>query len=218
MERFRAGDDLALRQAFDRYAGMVQRVGMLRLGNHHDAEELVQQVFVRAWKGRAGFDPARGSLGAWLLGIARRLIADRYASLDRDRKVIAAAESIAPPATDVKSVDRVVDRVVVGDEVNRLPDEQRMVLRLAFYGDLSSLRDRRDHGYSDRDCQESHPAGAHSATKALGGGRCHILMLTTSRYSPSARAWAVPSTPTSPVAPRARPRSSPSGRRSTSPT
>ncbi|MET0863990.1 MAG: RNA polymerase sigma factor [Nakamurella sp.] len=136
-ERFRAGDDRALREAFDRYGGMVQRVGILRLGNHHDAEELVQQVFVRAWKGRDGFNPERGSLGAWLLGIARRLIADRYASLDRDRKVIAAAESIAPPATETKSVDRVVDRVVVGNEVNRLPDEQRMVLRLAFYGDLS---------------------------------------------------------------------------------
>jgi RNA polymerase sigma factor (sigma-70 family) len=137
MQRFRAGDELVLRQAFDRYGGMVQRVGMLRLGNHHDAEELVQQVFVRAWKGRDGFNPERGSLGAWLLGIARRLIADRYASLDRDRKVISAAESIAPPATDVKSADRVVDRVVVGDELNRLPPEQRMVLRLAFYGDLS---------------------------------------------------------------------------------
>ena len=137
MQRFRAGDELALRQAFDRYGGMVQRVGMLRLGNHHDAEELVQQVFVRAWKGREGFNPERGSLGAWLLGISRRLIADRYASLDRDRKVISAAESIAPPATDVKSADRVVDRVVVGNELNRLPPEQRMVLRLAFYGDLS---------------------------------------------------------------------------------
>ena len=137
VQRFRAGDELALRQAFDRYGGMVQRVGMLRLGNHHDAEELVQQVFVRAWKGRDGFNPERGSLGAWLLGIARRLIADRYASLDRDRKVISAAESIAPPATDVKSADRVVDRVVVGNELNRLPPEQRMVLRLAFYGDLS---------------------------------------------------------------------------------
>ena len=137
MQRFRAGDELALRQAFDRYGGMVQRVGMLRLGNHHDAEELVQQVFVRAWKGREGFNPERGSLGAWLLGISRRLIADRYASLDRDRKVISAAESIAPPAADVKSADRVVDRVVVGNELNRLPPEQRMVLRLAFYGDLS---------------------------------------------------------------------------------
>ena len=137
VQRFRAGDALALRQAFERYGGMVQRVGMLRLGNHHDAEELVQQVFVRAWKGRDGFNPDRGSLGAWLLGITRRLIADRYASLDRDRKVVSAAESIAPPPSETKSVDRVVDRVVVGDELNRLPADQRMVLRLAFYGDLS---------------------------------------------------------------------------------
>lgn len=137
MQSFRAGDAAALRQAFDRYGGMVQRVGVLRLGNHHDAEELVQQVFVRAWKGRDGFDPTRGSLGAWLLGITRRLIADRYASLARDRKIVSAAESIAPPATETKSVDRVVDRVVVGNELNKLPAEQRMVLRLAFYGDLS---------------------------------------------------------------------------------
>jgi RNA polymerase sigma-70 factor (ECF subfamily) len=136
-ERFRAGDELALRQAFDRYGGMVQRVGMLRLGNHHEAEDLVQQVFVRAWKGRDGFNPDRGSLGGWLLGIARRLIADRYASLDRDRKIISAAQSVAPPLTESKSVDRVVDRVVVGNELNRLPDEQQKVVRLAFYGDLT---------------------------------------------------------------------------------
>ena len=81
--------------------------------------------------------PQRGSFGSWLLGITRRLIADRYAALDRDRKVLAAAESIATPELDGKSDDRVVDRVVVGNELNRLPEEQRMVLRLAFYGELS---------------------------------------------------------------------------------
>ena len=137
MERFRAGDEAALHRAFDRYGGMVHRVGLLRLGNHHDAEDLVQQVFVRAWKGREGFNPDRGSLGSWLLGITRRQIADRYAALDRDRKVLTAAQSTAKPEADVKSSDRVVDRVVISDELNRLPDEQRMVLRLAFYGDLS---------------------------------------------------------------------------------
>ena len=137
MQRFRAGDELALRQAFDRYGGMVQRVGMLRLGNHHDAEELVQQVFVRAWKGRDGFNPDRGSLGAWLLGIARRLIADRYASLDRDRKVISAAESIAPPATE--SSPSIGSSIGWWSETKSIVcrAEQRMVLRLAFYGDLS---------------------------------------------------------------------------------
>ena len=114
MERFRAGEERALRQAFDRYGGMVQRVGMLRLGNHHEAEDLVQQVFVRAWRGREGFDPARGAFGSWLLGITRRLIADRYAALDRDRRIVSAAESIAPTDATAKSDDQVLNRVVFG--------------------------------------------------------------------------------------------------------
>ncbi|HEY5879136.1 MAG TPA: sigma-70 family RNA polymerase sigma factor, partial [Nakamurella sp.] len=110
MERFRAGDERALREAYDRYGGMVLRVALLRLGNHHDAEDLVQMAFVRAWRGREGFDPARGSLGAWLLGITRRLVADRYAALDRDRRITAAAEKIAPAVSESAPADRVVDR------------------------------------------------------------------------------------------------------------
>jgi RNA polymerase sigma factor (sigma-70 family) len=137
VERFRDGDEKALREAYDRYGGMVLRVGLLRLGNRQDAEDLVQMVFVRAWKGRTGFDPARGSLGAWLLGITRRQIADRYAALDRDRRVVAAAESIAPGESQAAPADRVVDRVVVGNELDQLPEEQRRVVLLAFYGELS---------------------------------------------------------------------------------
>jgi RNA polymerase sigma-70 factor (ECF subfamily) len=137
VERFRAGDEGALREAYDRYGGMVLRVGLLRLGNHQDAEDLVQMVFVRAWKGRAGFDSAKGSLGAWLLGITRRLIADRYAALDRDRRIVAAAQRNAPAEAQAAPADRVVDRVVVGNELDRLPEEQRRVVMLAFYGELS---------------------------------------------------------------------------------
>jgi RNA polymerase sigma factor (sigma-70 family) len=137
VDRFRAGEEAALREAYDRFSGMVLRVGLLRLGNQHDAEDLVQMVFVRAWKGRAGFDPTKGSIGAWLLGITRRLIADRYAALDRDRKIAAAAEQVAPAEAVSAPADRVVDRVVVGNELDKLPAEQRRVLLLAFYGELS---------------------------------------------------------------------------------
>lgn len=137
VEAFVAGDEGALKLAFDRYSGMVFRIGMLRLGDYHQAEELVQQVFVRAWKGRDGFDPARGSLAAWLLGIARRLVADHYAGLDKDRRVMVAAQRAAPPTAEDRTTDRVVDSVIVGDQVNRLPEQQRIVLRLAFYSDLS---------------------------------------------------------------------------------
>ena len=134
---FTAGDAAALRSAFDRYSGMVFRIGMLRLGDFHQAEELVQSVFVRAWRGREGFDPSRGSLAAWLLGIARRLIADHYAGLEKDRRVKVAAQRTAPRTADDRAADRIVDAVFVGDQVNRLPEQQRTVLRLAFYSDLS---------------------------------------------------------------------------------
>jgi RNA polymerase sigma-70 factor (ECF subfamily) len=137
MERFRGGDQLALREAYDRFGGMVLRVGLLRLGHLQDAEDLVQTVFVRAWKGRAGFDPAKGSLGAWLLGITRRLIADRYAALDRDRRITAAAGKVAPAQVQAAPADQVVDRIVVGNELNMLPEDQRRVVMLAFYGQLS---------------------------------------------------------------------------------
>lgn len=142
--RFRDGDETALRWAFDRYGGMVLRLARLRLGDPFDAEELVQQVYVRAWRGRQGFDPERGTLASWLMGIARRQVADRYAALDRDRKILAAAQQVAPPATNPRATEDVVDRVVITDEIARLPEQQRLVLQLAFYGRLthSEIADR----------------------------------------------------------------------------
>ena len=138
LERFRGGDQPALRKAYDRFGGMVLRVGLLRLGHLPDAEDLVQTVFVRAWTGRAGYDPAKGSLGAWLLGIARRLIADRYAARDRDRRITAAATGkVAPAQAQAAPADQVLDRIVVSNELNMLPEDQRRVVMLAFYGQLS---------------------------------------------------------------------------------
>ncbi len=135
--RFRSGDELALKDAFDRFSGMVLRVGILALRDHHDAEDLVQQVFVRAWNGRSGFDPERGSMAGWLLGITRRQIADRYAAMDKDRRVIAAAATLAAAPVAQNSADQLVDRLDVGNEISRLPLPQRMVLRLAFYDGLT---------------------------------------------------------------------------------
>lgn len=137
VRQFRDGDPAGLRFAYDRYGGIVHRVAMVSLRDHHQAEDLVQQVFVRAWRLRSGFDPDRGSLGSWLLGITRRLVADHYASQDRDRKVITAVRSVANPMTAPGHTEQVVDRVVVGDGIRGLPIEQRRVLQLAFFDGLT---------------------------------------------------------------------------------
>src|SRR3954471_18941499 len=77
VERFVAGDPAALRGLYDAHATDVHGFALRCLRGHHDAEDVTQQVFVRAWRGRHTFDPTRGTIGAWLHGIARRQVAAR---------------------------------------------------------------------------------------------------------------------------------------------
>ena len=135
--RFVAGDESALREAYTRWGGMVWRLGTRTLPAEVDADDLTQATFVAAWKGRGTFDPAQGRLGPWLLGIARRQLADRLRVLHRDRRTLQAVTATAPAPSYDGNADRVLDRLVVADSLARLGDEQRMVVRLAFYDDLT---------------------------------------------------------------------------------
>jgi len=132
---FAAGDEQAIREAYRRWSPLVHTIALRSLGTVTDAEEVTQLVFVDAWRSRSRFDPSRSRLPAWLIGITRHAVADAHERRARDRRLAAAAEPRAEvaPAGD----DRIVDRVVVADELSRLDDPQRTILRLAFYEDLT---------------------------------------------------------------------------------
>lgn len=132
---FAAGDERAIREAYDRWSTLVHTLALRSLGTTAEAEEVTQQVFVDAWRGRHRFDPTRARLPAWLVGITRHAIADAHERRTRDRKLADAATP--PPATVASADDRVVDRLVIADELDRLGDPQRTILRLAFYDDLT---------------------------------------------------------------------------------
>jgi RNA polymerase sigma factor (sigma-70 family) len=135
--RFRAGEAVALRDAYDRHGGVVYGIALRCLGKHHDAEDVTQQVFVRAWRGRTTFDPSRGSLGAWLVGITRRQVAERLAHRVREHRAADLVGRAGDPADPQEVSDQVVDAVVVADELERLAPQVRAVLRLAFFDDLT---------------------------------------------------------------------------------
>jgi RNA polymerase sigma-70 factor, ECF subfamily len=136
-ERFRAGDEHALRLAYDRYGGAVLYLGVRLLGNRADAEDVTQTTFVAAWQGRGTFDPERGGMLGWLLGIARRKVVDRARSAARENRAADTVRALPEQAGPDESPDRVLDRLVLADELARLPDEQRRTLQLAFYDDLT---------------------------------------------------------------------------------
>ena len=140
-ERFRLGDEIALRELYDRYAGLVHQVGVACLPSRSDAEDVTQATFVAAWRGRQTYDPDRGSLAGWLLGIARRQAVDRPRALGREQNSVEAVRRQAPAAYPVElAPERVIDRIVVVDELRRLSDEQRRVLELAFFDDLTHVQ------------------------------------------------------------------------------
>ncbi len=134
---FATSDAWTLREVYDRYGAQVHRVALSLLSNSSDAEEITQAVFVDAWRAKDSFDPAKGSLGGWLLAIAKRRCIDRLRVRERNRRDIAAVLAGNEHNHEVPGPDQIVDQIVVADQLARLPQTQRAVLQLAFYDDLT---------------------------------------------------------------------------------
>jgi RNA polymerase sigma factor (sigma-70 family) len=136
--RFVAGDEGALADVYARWSSMVYTMASRALRDDDDAADVTQNVFVSAWQGRGGYDPALGALGAWLVGITRRRIADRWSARQRDRRTWDAAVNAADPdAAAATHADGVADRVLLADEISRLGDPARRIIELAFFHDLT---------------------------------------------------------------------------------
>ena len=137
---FAAGDERAFAVAFERWAPLVHGLALRRLPDA-DAQDVVQAVFVSAWRTRAGYDPDR-ALPGWLVGIARHRIADAVAARQRSPELSASGgpDGAGEEPAVADAADAAADRIVLLAELERLGEPQRTVLRMAFFDDLTHVQ------------------------------------------------------------------------------
>jgi RNA polymerase sigma-70 factor (ECF subfamily) len=126
----------ALAEAYRRHGGAVFGLARRLLGDQAIAEELVQEVFLRLWNQPEKFDPARGSLRAYLLAHCHSRSVDVLRSdVARRRREERDAQRTAEAGYDVEH--EVWDLTVaeqVRSAVSELPEAERSAIDLAYFG------------------------------------------------------------------------------------
>ncbi|HLX07353.1 MAG TPA: sigma-70 family RNA polymerase sigma factor [Thermoanaerobaculia bacterium] len=134
----------ALAELYDRFAPVLLALARRILGNHADAEEVLQEVFIQVWNRGERYDPARSSVSTWLVLIGRSRAIDRLRSRRVVERTREAATEAAPAAGALHTSPEALENVWnqerherVRRELAVLPPEQREVLEMAFYEGLT---------------------------------------------------------------------------------
>jgi RNA polymerase sigma factor (sigma-70 family) len=128
-------DEKALREAIDRYGRVVYGIARRVLAESSLAEEVAQDTFLALWRRPGAFDPGRGSLQAFLLGVARNKAIDlvrREESLRRAKDaLLSEAESEDRAVVDETGLE---EREEVRAALAQLSPLQREAILLAYFG------------------------------------------------------------------------------------
>lgn len=138
VRRMASGDQSALSSLYDRYTSQLLGLAIRMMGSRSDAEDLVHDVFLEAWKRAGDYDPGRGSVKAWLCLRLRSRALDRKKSPRVARAVawddVLANETEAPAQDPTLRMERQRVRSALG----ALSAEQREVVDLCYFNGMST--------------------------------------------------------------------------------
>jgi RNA polymerase sigma-70 factor, ECF subfamily len=138
MARVQAGDEVALGQLLDRHARLVLGIGCRILRDIGEAQELVQDVFLHAFRKCQLFDPRRGTVRGWLIRIACHRALDRreYLNLRRfyDHRNLDEFADVFQTAVDLEYQAQLGrSEEALRAAFAELTDNQRTTLQLYFF-------------------------------------------------------------------------------------
>ncbi|VAX39135.1 hypothetical protein MNBD_PLANCTO03-635 [hydrothermal vent metagenome] len=139
MRRIAADDEGAVEEMYDRFGSLVYRMAYQAMPTRADADDAVQEVFVRLWKTAERFDPKRAALVTWVMLITRRHLVDR---LRRKRARISTGVIEESAVRDTRGENEFIGIGLERDErfgevmerIAELPELQQRVVTRAYLG------------------------------------------------------------------------------------
>jgi RNA polymerase sigma-70 factor (ECF subfamily) len=146
LDAVRRGDQRSLEELYRRHSPRLYALLLRMLRETADAEEVLQETFVDAWRRAGEYSVSRGSVEAWLITIARSRAIDRIRNRGARLRLVKQSEQLAttdapqPEPPDVHAQTRL--RKALGT----LPPEQRRALELAYWDGMSQSEISRETG------------------------------------------------------------------------
>ncbi|MEX1046811.1 MAG: sigma-70 family RNA polymerase sigma factor [Actinomycetota bacterium] len=140
------GDQEAFRRLFRQYAPTAQSLARRIVIQQFLAEEILQEAFLAVWKRPEAFDSERGSVRAWLMSLVHHRAVDavRREEAQRRRAKDAVLDQPVveedPAATVVEELGLPGERAAVRAALSEIPEEQRRVIELMYFGGLSQSK------------------------------------------------------------------------------
>jgi RNA polymerase sigma-70 factor (ECF subfamily) len=143
MPLVQGGSAEAFEVLYDRHSTAAFSLIYRIMGRRAEAEDALQDAFLAVWRSGARYDPARGSVRSWLLGVVhnRTIDALRRAGVHDRRRASdeGIEERFAAREETAAEAERRLDAVEVRTALETLPDEQAQVIELAYFGGFTHV-------------------------------------------------------------------------------
>lgn len=146
LQAVRRGEQRALEDLYRRHGPRLYALLLRMLRETADAEEVLQDSFVDAWRRAGEYSPSRGSVEAWLITIARSRAIDRIRNRGARLRLVQQTEQLAPATPPQSDPPDVHAETRLRRALVALPPEQRRALELAYWEGLSQSEISRETG------------------------------------------------------------------------
>jgi RNA polymerase sigma-70 factor, ECF subfamily len=136
MPLIEVGDAEAFAALYDRHGRMAYTLAYRMMGEKQEAEDVVQEAFIKVWRSAGGYRVGRGSVRTWILSIVHNRSIDHLRSHARRGRMQDKVEASAPtsePSEAFAETWRNSQRDRVREALNTLPQEQLKILELAYF-------------------------------------------------------------------------------------